>query len=415
MVVRSRWTLEWSLSFANFPAEEPLVLCQLSPLIQISITHTSFGRGQVQLLHRTNAANGIGMSSLFDDSSDSENSSFGMNGESDTDDSDTTFTVATVLQKRRGSSDRSRRDTITRTMPTVSIHDSHDKYAMHTTVERKPVHHHLSEERTQLRVTESLMDNSSADSEKENHGTFRRDSKFRISDVSGLTSRGSVGGSIFRTPHRDLIDDDLANKSTVVRRNTASVDASKQINLLDEESADDSEFVDSPNDAEQSNRRRSSEKFMSVYADIAATKAQSSAQTKDRDGGYATAKAANVKTLVTTALKTVAEGLVAHAISNTCDGIGTWDVDNAHYVSGKKRSLDIDGAGDNNDKRQRNRRKSLNIRAEMTLLQDMVQERTEECARLKRVSAQLSVQGTLIILLLYLMPHAKFAIFFFSN
>jgi hypothetical protein len=90
-------------------------------------------------------------------------------------------------------------------------------------------------------------------------------------------------------------------------------------------------------------------------------------------------------------------------------------VDNAHYVSGKKRSLDIDGAGDNNDKRQRNRRKSLNIRAEMTLLQDMVQERTEECARLKRVSAQLSVQGTLIILLLYLMPHAKFAIFFFSN
>ena len=331
------------------------------------------------------------MSSLFDDSSDSENSSFGMNGESDTDDSATTFTVATVLQKRRGSSVRSRRDTITRTMPTVSIHDSLDKYAMPTTVERKHVHHHLSEERTQLRVTESLMDDSSADTEKENHGTFRRDGKFRDSDVSGLTSRGSVSGSIFRTPHRD-INDDLANKSTVVWRNKASLDASKQINLLDEESANDSEFVNSPNDSEQSNRRRSSDKFMSVYADLAAKKAQSSAQTKDRDGGYATAKAANVKSLVTTALKTVAEGLVAHATSNTCDGIGTWDVDNAHHVSGKKRSLDIDGAGDNNNDRQRNRRKSLNIRAEMTLLQDMVQERTGECAILKRVSAQLSVQ-----------------------
>ena len=327
------------------------------------------------------------MSSLFDDSSDSENSSYGKNGESDTDDSDTTFTVATVLQKRIGSSDRSRRDTITRTMPKVSIHDSHDKYAMPTTVERKQVHLHLREERTQLRVTESLMDDSSSDSEKENHGKFRRGCKFRDSDISGLTSRGSVSGSIFRTPHRELIDDDLANKSTVVRRNTASLDASKQINLLDEESDKDSELVNSLNDAEQSNRQLSSEKFMSVYADLAAKKnAQSLAQTKDRDGGYTTAKAVNVKTLVTTALKTVAGGLVAHATSNTCDGIGTWDVDDAHHVSGKKRSLDIDGAGDNNDNRQRNRRKSLNVRAEMTLLQDMVQERTEECARLKRVS-----------------------------
>jgi hypothetical protein len=350
-----------------------------------------------------NAANRIGISSLFDDSSDSENSSYGTHGESD--DSDATFTVATVLQKRSGSSGRSLRDTITRTMPTVSIHDSHDKYAMPNTVERKQIHHHLNEERTQLRVTESLMDDSSSDSEKENHGTIRRDSKFRDSDISGLTSRVSVGGSIFCTPHGDLIGDDLANKSTAVRQNTASLDASKQINLLD-----------SPNDAEQSNRRRSSERFMSVYEDLAAKQiAQSSAQTKDRDRGYATAKAVNVKTLVTTALKTVAGELIAHASSNRCDGIGTWDVEDTHNVSGKKRSLDIDDAGDNNDNRQRNRRKSLNFRAEMILLQDKVQERTEECARLKRVSAQLSAEGTSSILLFYSFSDALFAIFFLRN
>lgn len=329
------------------------------------------------------------MSSLLDNSSDSENSSYGMNSESDADDDGTTFTVANVLQKRGGPSDRSRRDTITRIMPTISIRDSHDKYAMPDTVQRKQMHHNLDSAPFQLRVADSFMDELSQ-SRGESRDEFRRES-----NISGMTSRASFGGSVFRTPLRDrIMGDDIANESTIIRRNGASLDASKQTNLLDEEALDDDEieFGNIPDDSKQSNRRRhSSETFMAVYEELAAKKiARSSAQTNDRDSVHASPKSVNVKTLVTTALKIVTDGLVAHATSTTCDGIGTWDVDETRNMSGKKRSLGADDAGNNNDGKRHNRRKSLNIRAELTLMQDLLEERTEECAKLKRVSELLS-------------------------
>jgi hypothetical protein len=203
------------------------------------------------------------------------------------------------------------------------------------------------------------------------------------------------------------MNDDIANESTVVRRNNgAALDAIKRTNLLDDEAHDEIDFGNSPDDPKQSkSRRHSSETFMAVYEELAAkNNAQSSTQTNDRDSLHDSAKAVNVKTLVTTALKLVTDGLVAHATSTSCDGIGTWDVDDTRNLSGKKRSLGIDDSDNNNDGKQRNRMKSLNIRAEMTLLQDLLEERTEECAKLKRVSELLSSHGTSIYFV-YILPY----------
>lgn len=310
----------------------------------------------------------IMMASLFDDSSDSEiNRELESNDEEEDDDDDaTTFTIATILRKRSG--DTSRRDTITRTMPTISIHDISDKV----------------DKCTQLCKTESLvMDDSS------HH--FRSG---RESNISDITSMESVAGGLFSsTPYRDSHEDDkYANMPTIIRRNTANCMNHKVIN---ERSATNmTEF-------NLSNRRSSIEKFMSVYEDLETQQiTDTSSRTNDQSTSHVTttARAVSVKSFVATTLKNVAEGFVARATSNTiadtCDGIGSWDVDEetSNYAS-KRTSLDIDTTIDYNNKdirQKRNRRKSLNIRAEMTLLQDMVQSKTDECSRLKRVSVFLS-------------------------
>ena len=306
------------------------------------------------------------MASLFDDSSDSE-----MNRELESDDDDedddddaTTFTIATILQKRSG--DKSRRDTITRTMPTISIHDSSDKFG----------------KCKELLKTESLvMDDSSR---------FRSG---RESNISDITSMESDAGGLFSTPSRDSnVDYEFVNMPAIVRRNTANCTNDKVIN---EPSAT------IMTECTISKRRSSIEKFMSVYEDLAAQQTTyTSNRTNDQSTSHATtnATAISVKSFVATTLKNVADGFVARATSNTiadtCDGIGSWDVDeDISNYSSKRSSLDMNTTIDynNKDTRPRNRRKSLNIRAEMTLLQDMVQSKTDECIRLKRVSVLLSL------------------------
>lgn len=316
------------------------------------------------------------MASLFDDSSDSE-----MNRELESDDDDedddddaTTFTIATILQKRSG--DKSRRDTITRTMPTISIHDSSDKF----------------DKCEELLKTESLvMDDASR---------FRSG---RESNISDITSMESDAGGLFSTPSRDSnADNEFVNMPTIVRRNAANCMNDKVIN---EPSAT------IMTECTLSKRRSSIEKFMSVYEDLEAQQiTYTSTRTNDQSTSHATtnATAMSVKSFVATTLKNVAEGFVARATSNTiadtCDGIGSWDVDeDSSNYSSKRSSLDMNTTIDYNtkDARPRNRRKSLNIRAEMTLLQDMVQSKTDECSRLKRVSVLLSLVNISLALSCY--------------
>lgn len=308
------------------------------------------------------------MASLFDDSSDSEINreleSDDNDEEEDDDDDATTFTIATILQKRSG--DKSRRDTITRTMPTISIHDSSDKF----------------DKCKELLKTESLvMDDSS------------RFPSGRESNISDITSMESDAGGLFSTPSRDSnVDNKSANMPTIARRNTANC-------MNDKVTNEPSATI--MMECTISKRQSSIDKFLSVYEDLDAQQiTYTLTRTNDQSTSHATttATAMSVKSFVATTLKNVAEGFVARATSNTiadtCDGIGSWDVDeDTSNYSSKQSSLDMNTTTDYNNKDiiPRNRRKSLNIRAEMTLLQDMVQSKTDECSRLKRVSGLLSL------------------------
>jgi len=354
------------------------------------------------------------------------------NDEYDDDDDDdaTTFTVATVFENRGRKRDKSRRDTITRTMPTISIHDD-DRYAIPTTVQKKQMGHQTREERMQLRVSSSLMDDSfdsengkermqlrlntslmddsysdsDNDAKKEmgqqNHkdrlqlrgNTSLMDDSYSDSDndtdgmmlgrgkcsdmhSSGINTESSCKDGIFRTPPRQDGQIEVSStKSTAVRRNASSAAATpKQANLLDVEVG-----IEAGIDPEQTkyiNRIHSSETFMSVYEDLAAKNRASSISAQPKHHG----RGAQVKDLVVTAFKTVKDGL---SISNSCDG-GSWDVEDIqHNVTGKKRAIAIEERSDNGYGRQRNRRKSLNIRAELALMQDLVHEKAEECDSLK--------------------------------
>jgi hypothetical protein len=290
------------------------------------------------------------MTSLFDDSDD-ELSDFGMNSECcDADDDVTTFTVATVLANRKEESNR--RDTITRIMPTITIHDS-DKYAIPTTVQKARMDHHQQEERrTQLRTSESLLDDSPTHSENDDDIRYRRSMHKE---------------SIFRAPSQvGRIDNELQSKSTMMLRNIApasQIEAAAGVGI-----DNNREQRDQPN-----NRRYSS--AMSTYA--TQRSAPDIHRSKSQDKPISTTRGANVKALVTSALKIVADGLAPLVVES-------WDVDEPRNLSGKKHG--IDDEKENQDNRIQNRRKSFNIRAEMTLLQDLVQEKTDENAKLRQVS-----------------------------
>lgn len=294
------------------------------------------------------------MTSLFDDSDD-ELSDFGMSSEcGDADDDVTTFTVATVLANRKEQSNR--RDTITRIMPTITIHDS-DKYAIPTTVQKARMdHNHQQEERrAQLRTSESLLGDSPTNSENGDDIRYRRNRHKE---------------SIFRAPSLDgRIDNELQNNSTTMLRKIApasQIEAAHGVGLdYSREQADQS-----------NNRRNSSVMSMSTYATHRSV--PDIHRSKSQDKPIPTTRGANVKAIVTSALKIVADGLAPLVVES-------WDVDEPRNLSGKKHG--IDDEKENHDNRLQNRRKSFNIRAEMTLLQDLVQEKTDECAKLRQVSA----------------------------
>ena len=305
------------------------------------------------------------MSSLFDRSDDStscsENTtntddddvrSPNYDGGDDDDDDATSFTISNVLKKR----DSSRRDTITRTMPTISIHDDNatditDKYAIPNTVQKKQIDRYQQEERLQLRVTESLIDDDS-DSD---------DNDEKISHALGCDNDEATL-SQHSSEHCDM--NTTSNITSNSKSGTATMDASKQTNLLDEEELDSVDNVllldsnpnkyaktnetyedndintdDSPKiiKAKETNRRHSSDTFMSVYQDLASkSRDQQPEQTKttQEEHNYnstATVRGIQVKTLVTTPLKTVAEGLASHATSTSCDGDSSWDVEKLQH------------------------------------------------------------------------------------
>ena len=229
----------------------------------------------------------------------------------------------------------------------------------------------------------TYSENDTSDSENDTD-ELRRGSD-GDADLSGINSENSCREGIFRSPTQDDQIEVSSTKSTTVRRNTAAIDTSKQTNLLDIEVDCEVGIDTSSKQAKHTNPIHSSDTFMSVYEEIAAKRITfSNTQTKKEDIDF-TGRGTQVKTLVTTALKSVADGLAA---SNSCDGVGSWDVEELQ-LSGKKRAIDIDERS-KDDNRQRNRRKSLNIRGELTLMQDAVYEKREECVILKQVSTLLT-------------------------
>ncbi len=297
------------------------------------------------------------MTSLFDDSDD-DISDIGMNSECDADDDNTTFTVATVLAN--GSEKSNRRDTITRIMPTITIHDR-DKYAMPTTVEKARMnpHHQQEENRTQLRSAESLIDDSPTNSENEEDFQCR---ERRLKE------------SIFRAHLLDgRMGNELQNNSMTMLRTIAPAN---HVEATDRVGIDNI-----PSYTTQQQRHQSGATSMTNCEEIATNgKVHAVNRSKNQDKAFPITRGANVKALVSSALKIVADGLAPLVVES-------WDVDEPQNLSGNKRSKSIDQDKENSHKSMQNRRKSFNIRAEMTLLQDLVQEKTDECARLRQVSS----------------------------
>jgi len=302
-------------------------------------------------------------------------------------------------------------------MPKISVtlsSGSDDRYAIPNTIQKQQIHE--EEERRELRITDSLMDDSDSDSSGGgsddgnaktrgyNNDQSSKISSHHMNDITNcnLTKEDSNNCQTPLLQHYNLTINDTCDKSTAIRNNTTVVNnnTSNKTNLLDKEIANDTFAAQTNEDLlhhdddslendvfkKRTNRRHSSDTFMSVYEDLATKSRRTAslgsssqpikvAQNNNSTSRYsnnntATGRRKQVKTLVTTALQTVAEGLVVS--HNSCDGIGTWDV-----VSGNKR-MSIENSS-NYNQRRKSRRKSLNIRAELTLQE-------EECASLRQVS-----------------------------
>jgi len=303
-------------------------------------------------------------------------------------------------------------------LPAISISlssGSDDRYAIPNTIQKKQIHE--EEERRELRITDSLIDDSDSDScggsddddnksRGYNNQSSSKISSHHMNDITNCNTKED-SNNCQTTPlqHYNLaMNGALCDKSTAMRNNT-TVDnnsASNKTNLLDEEIANgtftaqtNEDLLDNDDDSivenvftKRNSRRHSSDTFMSVYEDLATKRRTASLGSQSRpinitqnnstrynsNNNTATGnRRKQVKTLVTSALQTVAEGLVVN--SHSCDGIGTWDVDTCRN---KRMSIE-NNSNNNNNHRRKSRRKSLNIRAELTLQE-------EECAALKQVS-----------------------------
>lgn len=308
-------------------------------------------------------------------------------------------------------------------MPKISItlsSGSDDRYAIPNTIQKQQIHE--EEERRELRITDSLMDDSDSDTggdddvddkprgyKNNNDDESSKISSHHMNDITNCNLTKEDGNNNCQTTplqHYSLAND-TCDKSTAIRNNTTIVNnTSNKTNLLDEEIANDTFAAQTNEDplledddsleenvfTKRNSRRHSSDTFMSVYEDLA-TKSRRTASLGSQsrpikvtqnnsstmynsNNNTATGRGKQVKTLVTSALQTVAEGLVVS--HNSCDGIGTWDVDKVQ-MSGNKRMSIENNSNNNNNQRRKSRRKSLNIRAELTLQE-------EECAALRQVS-----------------------------
>ena len=315
-------------------------------------------------------------------------------------------------------------------MPKISVtlsSGSDDRYAIPNTIQKKQINE--EEERRELRITDSLMDDSDSDNSDGIDDKPRGYNNKPSSSISSHHMNDITNCNLTKEDQHYILANDTCDKSTAILNNNTTIvnnNTSNRTNLLDDEIANamcpqrqqqaysqaNNDLLDYDDDSlvdnvftKRNSRRHSSDTFMSVYEDLA-TKSRRTASlgsssqpikvTQNNTTRYATNNTATrrgkqVKTLVTTALQTVAEGLVVS--HNSCNGIGTWDVDTMP-MSGNKR-MSIENNSNNNNQRRKSRRKSLNIRAELTLQE-------EECAALKEVSCYYIVAVVFYFLILHL-------------
>ena len=214
------------------------------------------------------------------------------------------------------------------------------------------------EERNKLRITSSLMDDEdSSDSDIDNEVT---------------TSLPAAQKDIFRSPH---------NAPPTDKPSYVSLTSWNTINLLDEASQ-------SQADTEVIHKTYSySDKFNSVYEEAAtAAVAKPKAVTKSNDNRN---RFQNARSSFSTAIKTFGGGLTG---ATACD-VGTtfpmvassWDVDvDEPRISEKRFSV---GSHNNNNKR---RRMPLDIRSELVLMQDKMDQYELTIQSLRRDNSAMS-------------------------
>lgn len=224
------------------------------------------------------------------------------------------------------------------------------------------------EERDKLRITSSLMDDElSADSDND--------------DEENNSSLQAQRKDIFRSSQKEP----STNKSAYI-----SLSSWNTINLLDEASQSQAE-------SEAIHKTQSfSDKFNSVYGEVA-TAAASKNKVATTSNGHGN-RLKNARASFSTAIKTFGAGLTN---VTTCDAVGTtfpmvassWDVDldDSSNVVGKKRTAE-DGfsIGSYNNINKKRKKMPLDIRSELVLMQDKMDQYEQTILTLRRDNAVLS-------------------------
>jgi predicted nucleic acid-binding Zn-ribbon protein len=225
------------------------------------------------------------------------------------------------------------------------------------------------EERDKLRITSSLMDDEEEEStDSDNDGEVP------------TTSLPAHKEDIFR--------------SSTDKQSYISLNSWQSINLLDEASQSEA-------DTEVIHKTYSySDKFNSVYDEVATVAAaKNKADTTSNDNGN---RFQNVRTSFSAAVKTFGAGLTN---ATACDAVGTfplvassWDVDlvdSSQTISGTKRTVDNRfSVGNYYNNNKRRRRMPLDIRSELVLMQDKMDQYEVTIQSLQRDNSTLSTANS---------------------
>lgn len=226
------------------------------------------------------------------------------------------------------------------------------------------------EERDKLRITSSLMDDDTSNDSDNDDGE---------ANTSSLQAQRK---DIFRSPRKGP----PTNKSAYI-----SLSSWNTINLLDEASQSQAE-------SEVIHRTQSySDKFNSVYGEVAtAAASKNKVATRSNDHGN---RLRNARASFSTAIKTFGAGLTN---ATTCDAVGTtfpmvassWDVDidDSSHVLGKKRTADNRfsiGSYNSINNNKRRKKVPLDIRSELVLMQDKMDQYEQTIQTLRRDNAVL--------------------------